>query len=150
VGCWRCAALLTARPLPTPRRAASRAARRVDHAVSIDAVGAQRDVLADAPAEQERLLEHDAHAPAQRLEVEARHVLAVAELARDPQADRVDADAPGVVAPFAHEGRWWMGEVLGRLPATLDARTREEVQRALFRRFLDEKREAARVQWHWL
>jgi putative peptide maturation system protein len=56
----------------------------------------------------------------------------------------------GLIAPFEHAGRSCLAEILGKAPARLDARTRDHVERRLFRRFLDEKREAARVQWHWL
>ncbi|HKG95344.1 MAG TPA: TIGR04500 family putative peptide maturation system protein [Gemmatimonadaceae bacterium] len=55
-----------------------------------------------------------------------------------------------VVGPMAARGRHWVGEVLGRSEATLDAATRAAVRDVLFRRWLDARRAEHAVRWHWL
>ena len=56
----------------------------------------------------------------------------------------------GLVAPFAVKEGWCAGEVLARVPAALDAATRAEIERRLFRGFLKAKRDTADVRWRWL
>ena len=66
-------------------------------------------------------------------------------------AGRVFAGLPGaVVGPEYNNGVWEVFEVMEFHPAQLDRGTRQRIGEMLFQKWLEQKREAARIIWHWM
>jgi putative peptide maturation system protein len=64
---------------------------------------------------------------------------------------RVFAGPPGaVVGPEYNNGVWEVFEVMEFHPAQLDRQTRQRIKEMLFQKWLEQKREAARIIWHWM
>jgi parvulin-like peptidyl-prolyl isomerase len=64
--------------------------------------------------------------------------------------EQLFAAAPGsIVGPVCEAEGWVIYKVLFVEPARLDARTREEIKQMLFEDWLEQRREAAHVEWLW-
>jgi putative peptide maturation system protein len=57
---------------------------------------------------------------------------------------------PGVVVvPLAEGGEFALIRILERVPASLDAATRRTIAKLLFEEWLEERRQAAHIEWNW-
>jgi putative peptide maturation system protein len=70
--------------------------------------------------------------------------------ARDFPGDLAVALPDVIIGPTRESGTWSLSQVFARQPATLDDETRGAVRQLLYRRWLQQKREGATVEWHWL
>ncbi|SET89043.1 TIGR04500 family putative peptide maturation system protein [Nonomuraea wenchangensis] len=65
-------------------------------------------------------------------------------------AERIFGAPPGTVAgPFPVEGGHLLVKVLAVEPAVLDATVRDLVERRIFSEWIDERRNAAKIEWFW-
>jgi putative peptide maturation system protein len=70
--------------------------------------------------------------------------------ARDLPGDLAVALPEVIIGPTRESGTWSLSQVFARQPATLDDETRGAVRQLLYRRWLQQRREGATVEWHWL
>jgi putative peptide maturation system protein len=65
-------------------------------------------------------------------------------------ADSRDPVIGTVIGPVRHDGEYWCGRILRRLPSRWDRETRAFVEERLFATWLEEERAKADIVWHWM